>query len=213
MKLGSQRRGRRSPAMREHAPMLVLGGAGKTGRRAAHRRTALHLPIRIGSHASDLPCDWQRRQEHGSSYCSYAGASPKQSMRRRPRRSPARCGRWCARPGFTRTSAKGVPGHGACRSDRASGQQVSRALRRRGRLGDLAPDDHVSPTDQQDTAALAHAHDDITDLPTSPSATVPHDPNAHLADDGRHLSGHLPREFADYACRTAAGVWNERPHA
>jgi uncharacterized protein YbjT (DUF2867 family) len=56
----SQRRGRRSLAVRRHAAMLVPGGTGKTGRRVVQRLAALHLPVRIGSRSIGLPFDWQR---------------------------------------------------------------------------------------------------------------------------------------------------------
>jgi uncharacterized protein YbjT (DUF2867 family) len=39
---------------------LVVGGTGKTGRRVAQRLEARHLPVRIGSRASDPPFDWDR---------------------------------------------------------------------------------------------------------------------------------------------------------
>ncbi len=40
------------------APVLVLGGTGKTGRRVAARLRALGLPVRIGSRAGSPPFDW-----------------------------------------------------------------------------------------------------------------------------------------------------------
>src|SRR5699024_7203342 len=40
------------------APILVLGGTGKTGRRVAERLAARGLPVRVGSRAAQPPFDW-----------------------------------------------------------------------------------------------------------------------------------------------------------
>ena len=40
------------------APILVLGGTGKTGRRVTDRLTARGIPVRIGSRAAERPFDW-----------------------------------------------------------------------------------------------------------------------------------------------------------
>ena len=37
---------------------LILGGAGKTGRRVAQRLTARGLPVRMASRSSEVPFDW-----------------------------------------------------------------------------------------------------------------------------------------------------------
>ncbi|RFU36978.1 NmrA family transcriptional regulator [Actinomadura logoneensis] len=43
------------------APILVLAGTGKTGRRVAERLTALGLPVRIGARSAETPFDWTDR--------------------------------------------------------------------------------------------------------------------------------------------------------
>src|SRR5687767_13515468 len=43
----------------DQAPILVLGGTGKTGRRVAQRLTARGLPVRIGSRSGEPPFDWE----------------------------------------------------------------------------------------------------------------------------------------------------------
>lgn len=49
-------------AMTTHqpAPILVLGGTGKSGRRVAQRLADRGLPVRIGSRSADPPFDWGR---------------------------------------------------------------------------------------------------------------------------------------------------------
>jgi uncharacterized protein YbjT (DUF2867 family) len=42
----------------QSAPILVLGGTGKTGRRVAERLRARGLPVRIGSRAATPPFEW-----------------------------------------------------------------------------------------------------------------------------------------------------------
>jgi uncharacterized protein YbjT (DUF2867 family) len=42
------------------APILVLGGTGKTGRRIAQRLEARALPVRIGSRTGAPPFDWEQ---------------------------------------------------------------------------------------------------------------------------------------------------------
>lgn len=41
------------------APILVLGGTGKTGRRVVERLAAREVPVRVGSRAAQPPFDWQ----------------------------------------------------------------------------------------------------------------------------------------------------------
>jgi uncharacterized protein YbjT (DUF2867 family) len=48
-------------AMTNHAPILITGGTGKTGRRIAHLLAARDSPVRIGSRAGAPPFDWERR--------------------------------------------------------------------------------------------------------------------------------------------------------
>jgi uncharacterized protein YbjT (DUF2867 family) len=48
-------------AMTNHAPILITGGTGKTGRRIAHLLAARDIPVRIGSRAGAPPFDWERR--------------------------------------------------------------------------------------------------------------------------------------------------------
>jgi uncharacterized protein YbjT (DUF2867 family) len=43
------------------APILVLGGTGKTGRRVIERLRARDVAVRVGSRASDPPFDWEDR--------------------------------------------------------------------------------------------------------------------------------------------------------
>ncbi len=43
----------------ETKAILVLEGAGKTGRRVAERLTARGLPIRVGSRSGEPPFDWR----------------------------------------------------------------------------------------------------------------------------------------------------------
>ncbi|MBP5857920.1 NAD(P)H-binding protein [Marivibrio halodurans] len=43
-----------------HAPVLVLGATGKTGRRVAERLTRRGIPVRAGSRSGDRPFDWNR---------------------------------------------------------------------------------------------------------------------------------------------------------
>ena len=45
----------------ETNPTLVLGGTGKTGRRAVERLTARGLPVRVGSRSGKPPFDWEVR--------------------------------------------------------------------------------------------------------------------------------------------------------
>jgi uncharacterized protein YbjT (DUF2867 family) len=61
-----------------HAPTLVLGGTGKTGRRVVQRLTARGLPVRIGSRSAQPRFDWEDRSTWapalegvGSAYVSY----------------------------------------------------------------------------------------------------------------------------------------------
>lgn len=44
------------------APILVLGGTGKTGRRVIERLAARGLPVRVGSRSADPPFDWDRSE-------------------------------------------------------------------------------------------------------------------------------------------------------
>lgn len=44
--------------MTNPAPILVLGGTGKTGRRVARRLAAHGLPVRVGSRTAQPPFDW-----------------------------------------------------------------------------------------------------------------------------------------------------------
>lgn len=46
---------------RTDAPVLVLGGTGKTGRRVAARLTERGVPVRIGSRSGTPPFDWEDR--------------------------------------------------------------------------------------------------------------------------------------------------------
>jgi uncharacterized protein YbjT (DUF2867 family) len=46
-------------AQRSSAPILVVGGTGKTGRRVAERLAQRDLPVRIGSRSSDPAFDWK----------------------------------------------------------------------------------------------------------------------------------------------------------
>jgi uncharacterized protein YbjT (DUF2867 family) len=41
------------------APILVLGGTGKTGRRIVERLTRQDRPVRVGSRSAGLPFDWE----------------------------------------------------------------------------------------------------------------------------------------------------------
>ncbi|MEV4625940.1 NmrA family NAD(P)-binding protein [Micromonospora sp. NPDC049523] len=41
-----------------HAPILVLGGTGKTGRRVVRRLTAANRPVRVGSRTGEPPFEW-----------------------------------------------------------------------------------------------------------------------------------------------------------
>ncbi|WP_028476933.1 NAD(P)H-binding protein [Nocardia sp. CNY236] len=43
---------------REHKPILVLGGTGKTGRRIVERLNGRGVPVRIGSRTAQQPFDW-----------------------------------------------------------------------------------------------------------------------------------------------------------
>lgn len=45
----------------ENAPLLILGGTGKTGRRIAERLEAHALPVRVGSRGGFPSFDWQNR--------------------------------------------------------------------------------------------------------------------------------------------------------
>ena len=45
---------------------LVIGGAGKTGRRVAERLAARGAPTRIGSRSSEIPFDWEKEATWGS---------------------------------------------------------------------------------------------------------------------------------------------------
>jgi uncharacterized protein YbjT (DUF2867 family) len=53
---------RKGATMSDHrhdpAPILVLGGTGKTGRRIVERLTARGIPTRVGSRSADPPFDW-----------------------------------------------------------------------------------------------------------------------------------------------------------
>jgi uncharacterized protein YbjT (DUF2867 family) len=60
------------------APVLVLGGTGKIGRRVAERLTARGLPVRIGARSADVRFDWDDRSTWvpaldgvGSAYVSH----------------------------------------------------------------------------------------------------------------------------------------------
>lgn len=46
----------------ETAPILVLGGTGKTGQRVVRRLIEQGQPVRIGSRAAALPFDWDARE-------------------------------------------------------------------------------------------------------------------------------------------------------
>jgi hypothetical protein len=47
-----------TPTRQQSKPTLVLGGTGKTGRRALERLEALGLPVRVGSRSGEPPFDW-----------------------------------------------------------------------------------------------------------------------------------------------------------
>lgn len=49
------------PGPSDEQPILVIGGAGKTGRRVAERLAARGLPARIGSRTAEPPFDWEDR--------------------------------------------------------------------------------------------------------------------------------------------------------
>lgn len=68
----------RKTASDAEAPVLVLGGTGKTGRRVAARLAERGLPVRIGSRSSEPPFDWEdpstwapALQGSGSIYLTY----------------------------------------------------------------------------------------------------------------------------------------------
>lgn len=68
----------RKTASDVEAPVLVLGGTGKTGRRVAARLAERGLPVRIGSRSSEPPFDWEdpstwapALQGSGSIYLTY----------------------------------------------------------------------------------------------------------------------------------------------
>jgi uncharacterized protein YbjT (DUF2867 family) len=48
-------------SMTDHAPLLITGGTGKTGRRIAQLLKARDVPVRIGSRAATPPFDWDSR--------------------------------------------------------------------------------------------------------------------------------------------------------
>jgi uncharacterized protein YbjT (DUF2867 family) len=58
---GRRSTGRMAHDTRNHKPILIFGGTGKTGRRVADRLTARSLPVRIGSRSSEPPFDWEDR--------------------------------------------------------------------------------------------------------------------------------------------------------
>lgn len=49
------------------APILVIGGTGKTGRRVANRLAEKGLPVRIGSRSASPAFDWQRPESWDAS--------------------------------------------------------------------------------------------------------------------------------------------------
>jgi uncharacterized protein YbjT (DUF2867 family) len=51
------------------APVLVLGGTGKSGRRVAERLSARGAPIRIGSRVGEPPFDWEDRATWAGALC------------------------------------------------------------------------------------------------------------------------------------------------
>ena len=87
-----------------HAPILVLGGTGKTGRRVAERLArAARPPVRVGSRGGEPPFDWDDRATWapalaalGAAYVSYYPDLAVPGARRDGRRafagSPSRAG-------------------------------------------------------------------------------------------------------------------------
>lgn len=47
------------------APVLLIGGTGKTGRRVAERLRALGRPVRTGSRSSEIPFVWEDESTWG----------------------------------------------------------------------------------------------------------------------------------------------------
>ncbi len=74
---GSEQNGH-APERVRPAPVLVLGGTGKTGRRVVRRLAGRGVPVRVGSRAAETPFDWEDPgtweavlQGVGSVYVSY----------------------------------------------------------------------------------------------------------------------------------------------
>ena len=62
------------PDNSDQAPVLILGGAGKTGRRVMERLTARGRAVPFGSHSrSAPPCDWDDRSKAFTSALSAQG--------------------------------------------------------------------------------------------------------------------------------------------
>jgi uncharacterized protein YbjT (DUF2867 family) len=58
----------------QHAPILVIGSSGKTGRRIAARLTAKGYPVRQGSRRSPIPFDWDRPETWATALAGVSAA-------------------------------------------------------------------------------------------------------------------------------------------
>ncbi|MGW5351474.1 SDR family oxidoreductase [Streptomyces sp. NPDC004031] len=277
--------------MQRHAPVLVLGGTGRTGRRVVRRLAALHLPVRIGSRSGGLPFDWQQPATWEpvlagarAVYVAYqpdpaaSGAADKvgrlaglavasgvrrlvllsrrgepEAMRAEEalKRSGAQwtvvrsagfhqifseghlrdaviAGRipfpaeWSAEPFVDADDVADVAvaaltgdGHTG-RLYEVTGPELLTLADVAARLG-AATGRRIALvplTARQYALVRAQAPEDTTDPPGHPFTTALDGRNSRLADGVQRALGRAPRDFADYAHRTAAiGIWNERHHA
>jgi hypothetical protein len=168
-------------------PILVLGGTGKTGARVAERLSAGGVDVRVGSRSSGPPFDWEDR---GTWPAALAGASaayisyyPDLAVPGAPEAVGA----------FTERALAG----GTRRLVLLSGRGEEEAQRAEEVLAQF-----ISALAEQDLPA------DVVGLVSYLFTEVLDGRNAEPQDGVRRALGRAPRDFGEYARRTAAtGVW------